>query len=363
MKKKGVLISNFPVSYRVDFFNELVKDEQIEYNFIFVSDRSNHKSKVSLFENESFLRFSTFINSSYKISVLLELLKFLISKKPDFIVIGGMPYYYLSPLFYRIIFRCKNYIWWGGTILSESSVSKAHEIVRVLLLKSFDGAIYYSKLSQDYLHNLKSNFKDEFILGNNTRDDKKFHKNLVASPISNDKTDLVLLTVGFQFDFKNTIFLLRALSSLEVTKGIKLIVVGEGPEKVRLMKYSEEHNLKVEFPGFIDPSDIYSYYRNADIFLHPSLKDRWPQTYTEAICSGLPPLISNKSGVHDNLIEEFYQDIVFDPTDLEDLKTKLSKMIEDDDFRNEIASKSKLVSEQNNGITKAKEITGFFINN
>jgi len=69
------------------------------------------------------------------------------------------------------------------------------------------------------------------------------------------------------------------------------------------------------------------YYAQADIFVIPSLLDRWPQTFNEAASSALPIVISNKAGVLNDYVERHRAQVLFDPDTEAQLETLLEALI------------------------------------
>lgn len=359
MKKNVVIITNYPIVYRDDLFNELSNSERINFNYIFIPDKpSTHKKAISNFENKLFLKDSKFIETN-RLSSIFKLFKVLKNKKQDIIIIGGFPIYFFSLIIHKLLFRSKIIVWWGGTNHSESSVSKIKNLVRKFFSLYLDGAIYYSKLSIVNLRNINKNIHRSFILGNNTRNSKLFNKKIEEITVKNNKNEIILLTIGFQIERKNTIFILKNLNNIISDKKITLYVLGDGSELIKLKSFSKSHNLNVIFKGHVNQKDIYEYYKIADIFIHSSKLDQWPQTYTEAICSGLPVMISSTSGVSDDLTNKYNSEIIFDPNDGDEFVEKLQRLIDDVNLRKEIALDAKKLAFQNDGISKAKDLIDF----
>ncbi len=73
---------------------------------------------------------------------------------------------------------------------------------------------------------------------------------------------------------------------------IKLLLVGDGPDRPRLEKIAEELQLndRVIFAGMIPHSEIVPYYSAADVFVSASSSETQGLTYLEAEAAGLPVL-------------------------------------------------------------------------
>lgn len=84
---------------------------------------------------------------------------------------------------------------------------------------------------------------------------------------------------------------------------LKLMVVGDGPYKDELEKYTE--NLKIQnkviFTGMVPPEKVHLYYQLGDIFVCASTSESQGLTYIEAMANGLP-LICRNDPCLDNVV-------------------------------------------------------------
>ncbi len=76
------------------------------------------------------------------------------------------------------------------------------------------------------------------------------------------------------------------------TKGVKALVVGEGPERVRF----EAKLADGRFTGHLKGADLARAYASADIFFNPSVTETFGQVTLEAMASGLPALGADAAG-------------------------------------------------------------------
>lgn len=112
---------------------------------------------------------------------------------------------------------------------------------------------------------------------------------------------LILLFVGRLADEKNIDELLRYSALLN--RNSMLLIVGDGPEKVRLEKLVLELGIagRVRFVGMICPDEVSKYYHAADLFVSASTSETQGLTYIEALASGLPLLCRKDSCLEDIL--------------------------------------------------------------
>ncbi len=113
--------------------------------------------------------------------------------------------------------------------------------------------------------------------------------------------EIKLLYVGRVSREKNLPELVEAFKQLAaLRKGIRLIVVGEGPY-LEEMKQALE-GLPVTFTGFLDGEDLPQAYASSDVFLFPSTTDTFGNVVLEAQASGLPVIVTDGGGPQENLI-------------------------------------------------------------
>ena len=132
----------------------------------------------------------------------------------------------------------------------------------------------------------------------------------------------VFLYVGRLIRLKGLQELLQAWSRFRQTEGPKgtLLLVGDGPERGPLESMARELQLSnVLFTGAIPYEDTALYYSLADIFVMPSLEDKWSLVVPEAMSCGLPILCSIYNGCWPELVREGENGWVFDPQKPEEL--------------------------------------------
>ena len=84
------------------------------------------------------------------------------------------------------------------------------------------------------------------------------------------------------------------------TDNIHLIVVGDG-SYVNEMKFALRHT-PCTFTGYLSGDDLATVYASSDIFVFPSTTDTLGRAVLEAQASGLPAIVSDQGGPHDNVI-------------------------------------------------------------
>ena len=139
---------------------------------------------------------------------------------------------------------------------------------------------------------------------------------------------LRLLCVGRLVRQKGIMYLLTALARSHATACLR--VVGDGPERVRLMRAAEAHGLasRVQFTGWSCRADLLEHYQWADVFVLPSLDEGMPNVVLEAQASGLPVIGTDVAGTRD-LVEPGRTGALVPATDVDALAATID-LLDDD---------------------------------
>ncbi|MFA6296294.1 MAG: glycosyltransferase family 1 protein [Patescibacteria group bacterium] len=146
------------------------------------------------------------------------------------------------------------------------------------------------------------------------------------------------------YDFrKNVKMILESYNKLDldIKNNYKLILAGKIPtnDKIELDSIISKLNLKknVIFAGFIDNKDLPNLYRNAALFVFPSLYEGFGLPVADAMRFGCPVVTSDNSSLKE--IANIGA-ILVDPLDTDSIKNAMTKILSDSDLRNELIKKS-----------------------
>ncbi len=118
-----------------------------------------------------------------------------------------------------------------------------------------------------------------------------------------DDSKFNLLHVGRLNEAKGQWHLLRVLSMvLKRRDNVFLTLVGDGEDKKRLLKLIDKLGIKDNVRFINYTNRVYQYYRQADLFVLPSLNEAFPMVVGEALSCGTPVVASDcKSGPREYL--------------------------------------------------------------
>ena len=120
----------------------------------------------------------------------------------------------------------------------------------------------------------------------------------------------VLVSIGRLAKEKNLeeiLIYFRKLTKEELTFKLKLLIVGDGPDRERLEGIAKTLQLqeKVLFTGMVTPEEVAQYYQLGDVFVCASNSETQGITYIEALASGIPALC-RKDACLDSVITDGY---------------------------------------------------------
>lgn len=124
------------------------------------------------------------------------------------------------------------------------------------------------------------------------------------SDIKKEDDILKILFVSRLIEGKGLQFVIPKLKDIndevvkKSSKNIKLLIVGDGPYRETLEKLTKENGVDcfVSFEGRKNKDEVRDYYRNADLFILPSLSEGMPNVVLEAMASGLPIVMTPCEG-------------------------------------------------------------------
>lgn len=152
--------------------------------------------------------------------------------------------------------------------------------------------------------------------------------------------------VGQLVHRKGVHYLLEAVSSVS---SLRLLVVGEGPEKARLLELANRLGCsdRVTFCGYVPESKLQEYYTRVSFGVFPTLVDAMPTlALLECMAHGILPIVSKVPGA-DWVIRSGENGLLFTPRSVPELREILSRLAADEYLRIRLGENARRHVEQN----------------
>jgi len=106
-------------------------------------------------------------------------------------------------------------------------------------------------------------------------------------------------------------------------------IAGDGPQRPEIERRIKALGLegRVCLLGYVDYFRLPQVYTQGDVYLQPSLSDTWGLAVNEAMAYGLPVLVSDRCGCHEDLVQEGVNGFTFDPTNPGTLAMALDRLL------------------------------------
>lgn len=212
----------------------------------------------------------------------------------------------------------------------------------------------------DYIGKDLKNFSDriknkKFVTLKNIIDYEKFEKNITETEkniLKNkyhiDSNEKVIIFVGRLTEEKGIKQLLMAINDVTY-KNFKLLIVGsyffntkvKSDFEKELDELVNKNKERIIFTGYINYNEIYQLYKISDFAVLPSMWDEPAGlTIQEAEACGLPAITTNSGGIPEYVINGSSIIIKKDKNIVENLKTEIENLLDDEKKIKEMSNKS-----------------------
>ncbi len=151
-----------------------------------------------------------------------------------------------------------------------------------------------------------------------------------------------LLTVSRLGKEKSIDLLLERFKLIHVSNpNSRLVIVGDGPERKNLEKYSLELGLKdsVIFTGYVNASGVGAYYQHADVFVFTSTSETQGLVALEAAACGCPVVARAEMGIISCVLNGETGFLVH-PNDKQTFAEKTLSLMNDADLRTQFSNQA-----------------------
>jgi glycosyltransferase involved in cell wall biosynthesis len=252
--------------------------------------------------------------------------------KPDVVIVVCLTQAFFALLPLR--WKANKVILWTGEsehILARRFAPKVLKFIRRAVYPLIDGFGCYSTATMKFLNHafavpVIKMFQIPQCVDNyhfKISCNAPYHEKLISS-----ERKQVILSVGRLIHLKGYKLLIAAWSKLpqKVTGNCTLRIAGTGPLRENLEEQVRKAGLdSVEFVGFVEYNNLPLLYRDADLFILPSLEDTWGFVVNEAMASSLPVLCSKYAHARE-MVNEGENGYLFDPMSADDTILKIKTL-------------------------------------
>ena len=126
---------------------------------------------------------------------------------------------------------------------------------------------------------------------------------------------------------------MRRLKELRDIEGIRIVVVGDGPE----MKWLRKKLPDAKFTGMLTGVELATAFASIDVFVHTGENETFCQTIQEAQASGVPVVAPARGGPLD-LVRPGHTGLLYDPGDAGSLRESVQRLALDEGLRADLAA-------------------------
>jgi glycosyltransferase involved in cell wall biosynthesis len=151
-----------------------------------------------------------------------------------------------------------------------------------------------------------------------------------------DKNEPIAVYIGRLVFYKNLETVIRAFKEvIKIVPNAKLILVGDGPHKNRLIKEAEPFQNNIIFTGIVSHHEKIEILKKSSFIVFPSLIEGFGILAIEGFACGKPVLVSNIRPLSDIVIDG-YNGFIIDPFDVYGWAQKMIELFYDHNKRLEM---------------------------
>lgn len=159
---------------------------------------------------------------------------------------------------------------------------------------------------------------------------------VMPKPVKNLQGQTFIAYVGNAIPHKNIPRLIAAFQIIQRTNpGLKLVLAGKNDENYAMLEqqFKKEKLEHIIFTGFLAENELYWLYKNARVFVVPSLSEGFGMPGLEAMAHGAAVASSNAT-----CLPEIYGNAAhyFNPTDTEDMSQKINEVLQSEALRKKL---------------------------
>jgi len=149
----------------------------------------------------------------------------------------------------------------------------------------------------------------------------------------------IILAAGRLIEIKGVRYLIEAMPRIvEQWRDCRLIIVGDGPEKSKLITLANELGLgeKVDFVGSMPQERLFAFMGVSDVFVGPSLFEGLGNVFIEAMNCGTPVIGTRVGGIPD-IIDDGVNGLLVPPRDSDSIAGAVTTILKDGELASRLS--------------------------
>lgn len=339
---KLLYITNVPVPYRVDFFNELGKFCQLTVLF----EKESSTERNELWKKYDFINFTGIVLKGISINtdsaICPSIIRYLKKLDYEYLIIDNLS----SPTgMMAMQYAQKHKIPYGFEI--DGGFAKSGKGIKEKIKKHFvSGAQYYFSPAAEgnryliqygaiveriYRYPFTS-IKNKDVLINVPSYDEKMELRRKLGI----KEEKMILSVGRYIHLKGYDWLMKAATELDSSIGI--YIIGGKPTEEYLSYRDKMKLTQVHFIDFMTKTELKEWYMSADVFVLPTRSDVWGLVINEAMSCGLPIITTKQCVAGLELVREGENGYLVEVEDVENLRKKINMTLQSESDRRKMGT-------------------------
>ena len=351
-----VILNNEIMPYRIPLFNALADDPELRLQLLFSThrgwdrqwslDRKNLKAPHRVMPGVAFRLRKPDYGEFRTVYVNPTLLWHLMRLRPQAVVGYEYSVPAMTAMMYSQVSGCAYVVWTEGTSLTERNLTRGQLWTRRMIIPRAQAYLGTSLAACANL--LARGAQPERVYEAPQSHAIRWFEQAAENARKSRPADeeKVILYVGFLNERKGVDRLLQAFARVAGNlPGSRLVLVGEGPLRERLVDLTSELGIRprVEFRGFVQPTEMPEVYASADVFVLPSREDTFGVVVVEALASGVPVICSTDAGVSSHLVNEDSA-LLIDPDNVELLAEQMTRLLTEPGLRMRLVAEGRRVA-------------------
>ena len=291
--RRVVYLSQVPGPYR-ERMHELISEKNPDYSVIYCARLE--PDRIWKIDHGDYDQYFLTDKATHFFHNQPQVWKLLRRLQPDALIITAFKPTMLYGVLWCLLRGKKVVVYNDGTLISERNFSFGQKLIRRIVFSVTKAFVTPAKGGFD-LYKSYGIKQDKMFRSCLCIDNSKF------VPLPMEQREYHIMFSGQIVERKMPMFFVEIAKNLnKKIDNFKVLIVGEGDQRKKMLEELDKHGIAYHFPGYLDQKILPSYYSKAKVFLFPSQNDPWGVVGNEACAAGTPVITCEFAGVANDLI-------------------------------------------------------------